>query len=107
MIRRNVGWVALAAVWLAVLLVAPAHAAPWRDPKWRAAPAWTRTAPPGWRGIPVSVCPFGISDYAAYREHTNRDEWMGVDAPGRALVNIGPLRVRFYVWCDVISIDRS
>lgn len=77
-----------------------AQAKPYSDPAWRAAPAYSVAVPSmgGFRAIPSGVCPFGISDYAAYRGKRRLDHWLTLDGP-RIIVNGYRTAVRAYVWC--------
>lgn len=71
------------------------------DPAWRDAPAWTAVVPPygGVRAIPATVCPFGISDVAAYtRDGRRRDRYV-TGARNRYLVNSYYRGLRVYIFC--------
>ena len=102
----NTAALALCTVLLAVAV--PAHAA-YRDPAWKEPPAWTATIAPGKdKLVPRNVCPFGISDYAAYRGRVRHDDMIGVYG-SRDIFNLYKSgvsahiaaihRLRVYVFC--------
>lgn len=102
MIRRHLPKLGLALVALA-LVPASAGAMPGvhYDPDWRDLPAWTATIAPygGVKAVPRTVCPFGISDLAAYtRDGRRRDRYV-TGARNRYLVNGYYRGLRVYIFC--------
>jgi len=71
------------------------------DPSWRDLPAWTATVAPygGVKAIPNTVCPFGISDQAAYTRDGRRLDRYIHGLGDRFLVNFYRRTLRVYVFC--------
>lgn len=90
----------LASLVAVLALAGTAQAKPYADPAWRDAPAWTSTVPAygGVRAIPSGVCPFGISDLAAYRGSRRLDRFAAFTGTGY-IVNAYYRTIRVYVWC--------
>jgi hypothetical protein len=86
--------------WLVLaVLTDAAGAKPYSDPAWNAAPAYGVVIDAaGLRAIPSGVCPFGISDLAAYRGRDRRDWAVAFTGTGK-IVNVSSRAVRAYVWC--------
>lgn len=71
------------------------------DPDWRALPAWTATIAPygGLKAVPRTVCPFGISDLAAYTRDLRRLDRYVTGLGGRFLTNGYRKTLRVYIFC--------
>lgn len=102
MTRRHLPKLVLALVTLA-LVPATAGAMPGvhYDPDWRDLPAWTATVAPygGLKAVPRTVCPFGISDLAAYTRDRRRLDRYITGLGGRYLTNGYRKTLRVYIFC--------